>query len=93
MVLEHHSPVWPRLINLTPLQDRPTLGGLTKPGNNIQNSGFAAAGMPDNGYKLTLGNFQIDVIKGAKNTATGRKINRYAAQLKKTGIAALGRSD
>ena len=88
VVLKYHRAFWSRLIHLAAIENGAAFGGLIQAGDNVQHRRFAATGVPDDGNKLAFGDLQADVVEGAKRPLAGRKVDRYAGQIKEGARAA-----
>src|SRR3954469_7406882 len=53
MVLEHHRAIRPRLMHFAAFEEYVAGGRLGQPGHNVQQRGFAATGVPNDGDELT----------------------------------------
>ncbi len=57
MILEHNGALWPRFVHFFAVKYHAAGGGLVKPGNNIQHSGFTATWVSDQRDEFALFDF------------------------------------
>ncbi|MDT4879435.1 hypothetical protein FQZ97_1151110 [compost metagenome] len=80
MVLEHHGALGAGFVDLTAVEDDPAGGGLVQAGDDVQNGGFAAAGVADQGDELALVDAQVDVLQRAVKALVGGEVDADAGQ-------------
>src|SRR5262245_64442922 len=74
MALKDHRTIEARALNRLPVNDHGAIRGRIKSCENIQNGGFAAAGMPDHAEEFTTVHRQPQVLEDARVSTAGFRI-------------------